>query len=190
MDMNKKEKICKIEGCNCKVKSNELCTTHYNQYYRSGDVAGVYKIMLGDKIYIGQSYLGVNSRVATEKSGLRKDNPQSVSSELRKYFNELCMQESELTRDEVLEKYFEYEILEESARWYRLDENGEKIEYVDSKEQREKTFKVNTSENPEVKEWNNKAKIYWEMRENHWIRHYKNIDKENCTQNCLNIKCR
>lgn len=182
-----KIEVCCVDGCGNKVESNGLCSKHYNKYIRSGDMAGVYKINLDDEFYIGMSYLGIDARIKTEKSRLRTNNPQSVCRKLLEHFNELCSKEPDLTREEVLDKHFKWEVIECSPRWCKIDENFNGNGFKDYIEQRELTFKANISTNEEVVAWIKQANIYWKARESKWIKHYKDLDAQNGTNYCLNI---
>lgn len=179
---------CKVDGCTGTVRTNGYCSKHSNDYYRANQEAGVYIITLKDKSYIGMSTTAIVDRIRTERSRLITDNPQSVSGEMLNYFNSLCKEESTLSREEIADKYFDYDIIEGSLGWYKVDEDFNRIEFKDDSEKREAIFKIGTNNNSEVKSRQAMLDYYWKMREHYWIKHHKNLDKQNGTQNCLNIK--
>ncbi len=179
------ERICNVAGCDKEVYMGGLCTTHHNNYHRSGEDAGVYIISLKDKLYVGMSMSGIKSRNLNERGALIRNS--NAPKELLAYFNQLCNEEPELSRGEIADKYFDTKVIESSSRWLLVDSSMNTIEYKDKKEQKEKTFKANISNNPEIVFRNKMAKVYWQKRERYWINYYKGLDIENGTHNCLNI---
>jgi len=188
MKKNKKAEICLVEGCKKEVHANGLCSKHNNDRSRSGDVAGVYKITLKDKIYIGMSMAGVYTRISTERSRLIENNSESVNKDLLQYFNELCDEEPQLSRKEIASKYFDYEVLFSSPRWNKADENYNTIKFEDEEEQKELTFGANISTNQEVVRRKKLLERLLLSKESLLIKYYKNLDKQNGTHICLNIK--
>ncbi|MBU3176670.1 hypothetical protein KPL47_09825 [Clostridium estertheticum] len=179
--------LCKIEGCNKSVHAKGLCKSHYNHYDRSGEVAGVYKIILKDVIYIGYTYSGMLTRMSNHKSNILGDKSTYTSEELLKYFNMICEEEG-IAREEAFDKYFDYAVLESSPRWHKVDENFNTIPYKGKAEQKELTFGANISTDSEMQRWNELGKEYWEGREAYWINYYKRLDIENRTNICMNVK--
>lgn len=188
MEYNNVFNKCNIEGCENKKQTIGLCQSHYNKHIRSGHIAGVYKINLKDKTYIGMSNSSLKDRLSTEKSGLIMNDGRRVSNELLEYFNYLCSNEKELSKEEVLKKYFSYEIIFGTERWSKVDENFNEVEYEDNKQKRDLIFKALTSTNPEIQEWNKKLERLVKHKEHYWIRYFKELDKKNNTNNCLNKK--
>lgn len=185
---------CAIESCTKEAVKHGLCETHLrNEWYKAGYLRGVYKIYFknSDKFYIGMAFdEGINQRFSKHKNFLIKEYSkypeQNKSFSLLKYFNELCTENQQLSREEVFEKYVDYEVINGMKPFIPINSDENSFEFSDDKDRLRESYKFFESKNPEIINAINEMRGFMSRRKKEAIRQAKKMDKDNNTENCLN----
>lgn len=171
---------CKVEGCTKKTRAKGLCNRHYQRLYKTGILKGVYLLILnGKKFYIGMTPIaGIKVRIERHKTALVNNNKENAIAEVLEYFDKLCIENPEYSREEIWNNFVEYKTLESAPILITRDKKGFNFNPQDARE----GFMV-LEKNPEIIK---RTKRYWKKVEDYYIKMYQEIDRKNGTDNCLN----
>lgn len=189
---------CKIEGCEKKAHSNQLCNEHYSIWLRSEGFGGIYKITIAERVYIGESYTTIFKRMESEKSALKCNEIRSIPKPLLDWFNTICIERlgkdnytncelrEKILNDESIVKFEAIHMLEE---WSYIDGSDwesdyEKRDIISDFHIRYKQGKLTDFE----KTWHEKYLKAIDNLEKREIQKYRELDKKNGTNILINVK--